>query len=224
MHFSRAIPLCSAFTLLFSSCMSLPVDEYRLKATQQLAPRPTYSVVPIDGGSGPGGSSGSGDSGGSDSGSGPGSNPGNPPVTVTIVKTLPQKTSFHTVYVTSPPRTERVIETVIVTKTIQVVNISQDAKTTTTAVLPVSETHPISLSSNLEAPTSTTSLASTTIPSSDSLPTTRPAGIPLQTGCTSTSSSTSTIPTQGEGDGKGHPSSYPSWNGTILRRGSREWV
>jgi len=195
MHLGRATWLLSLIPLFGAPSLGLPVSDRQSATSQSLAARATYSVVPIDGGSGssgsaggPGGSGSSGGSGGS--GSGSGSGPGNSPpgpVTVTVVQTLPPKTSVHTVYVTPPVPTQRVTDTVVVTKTIQIVDVASKSATSTT--------------SNTPTP-SLTSVA-----------------IPLQTGVFSTTTGTTTSTTTHD-NGMWH-TTYPAWNGTVWRRGSK---
>ena len=198
MHLGRATSLFSVLPLFATTCLGLPVHEQRAAQSQVLGPRATYSVVPIDGGPGPGGSGGGGTGGSGGSGSGSGSGSAGT-VTVTVVETAPLKTSFQTIYVTSPPTTERVTDTVIVTKTVEIVNsiISTAATSPTSTTQASRTTPPTAPSPSGSVTTSFTSIA-----------------IALQTGI---SSSTTTYD-----DGKWH-TSYPAWNGTLPRRGPRNW-
>lgn len=216
MRLGRAASILPTISAFVSTCQCLPVIDQRLAPSPELAARATYSVVPIDGGSGQGGSS-PGGSGGSDSGSGAGSGPGlGPPptgtVTVTVVATLPPKTSFRTVYVASPPTTERLVETFIVTKTIHIVDVASPGSTTTTTTASDINTRTVSTTS-AETGSQTTSIAV----SSDSATTSQTvtlftsAATPVPTAL---SSSTTTYD-----DGQWH-TSYPAWNGTLPRRGS----
>ena len=207
MHLGLAASLLSVIPLFVTTCIGLPVHEQRAAQSQALAPRATYSVVPIDGGTGPGGSGGgsTGGSGGSGSGSGSGSGPGSAAtVTVTVVETVPAKTSIQTIFVTSPPTTERVTDTVVVTKTVDIVNISAATTTTTTPTTSLIST----------AQSSRTTPPSAPSPSGSVTTSFTSIAIPLQTGVSSTTTTYD--------DGKWH-TSYPAWNGTLPRRGSRNW-
>ncbi|KAK4246455.1 hypothetical protein C7999DRAFT_15442 [Corynascus novoguineensis] len=198
MHLGWTISLWSVIPLLVSPCLSSPIYEHPRTPSRDLAPRATYSVVPIDGGSGPGGSGnpggpGSGSGSGSDSGPGTGSWTSHP-ATVTVIKTLPQKTSLLTVYVTRPPTTRQVTETIFVTKTIKVVDTSL-----------VPSTSKFSISPPFPTSTAPTLPACTTTP------------LPTGFACKDPSASF----TRKYDDGKWHPS-YPPWNTSALRRGSRK--
>ncbi|KAL2164721.1 hypothetical protein VTH06DRAFT_16 [Thermothelomyces fergusii] len=233
MLFGRATAILSACTLLVLPCLSLPTNEQRQAGPQPLGPRATYSVVPIDGGSGHGGPGGSGGSGGSGSGLGPG-NGGfvGDPVTVTVTKTLPQETSFRTVYVTPRPTTERVTETVVVTKTVKVVGINPAPTTlTTTTTNTTINTTINTTSSSSNTPTlsiTETNSASSTPPvalpsHTPALPAPSSTNPPLQTGFTSTRASAGV--TRAHGDGSWH-TSHPFQNGTTWHRVSpdRRWL
>ncbi|KAK3318690.1 hypothetical protein B0H66DRAFT_558030 [Apodospora peruviana] len=219
-----------SISVIFESCYSLPLNEQRVPQPNVLAPRATYSVVPINGGrpsSGPG------------SGSGSGSGQGNPAVTVvhTVVETAPPKTSIQTVYKSSPPTTD----TVFVTKTVPIVPIQPNPTTTTTIIYAASSTStsptavPATSAITISTTSSTISLQTSTLPVSSltsSLPISYPSlGLatpstivasiiassattspPLQTSSGVSSSSSSTYD-----DGMWH-TTYPAWNGTSLAR------
>ncbi|KAK4126626.1 hypothetical protein N657DRAFT_569081 [Parathielavia appendiculata] len=216
MHFGRTTSLVCAFHLFITPYWCLPVDEHHLSHSQGLSPRATYSVVPIDGGPGPeDGSSGSG------TGAGSGSSPVKT-VTVTVVEAPPPKTSFHTVYITQAPVTYRTTDSLMVTKTIQIVSMGPPRSASSAFVSSASTGEPASTSSATTSPpsrlasTSPTSLrsflsTSTTIPLS-SAPSSTTA--PLQTGLTTS--------TRTHDNSQWH-TSYPSWNGTLLHRESRGW-
>ncbi|KAL2172878.1 hypothetical protein VTG60DRAFT_56 [Thermothelomyces hinnuleus] len=216
MLFGRATALLSVSSLLVLPCLSLPTNEQRQAGSQHLGPRATYSVVPIDGGSGPGGSGESGGSGGSGSGLGPGhGGSGRDPVTVTVIKTLPQETSFRTVYVTPHPTTERVTETVVVTTTIRVVDIgpAPTSLTTTASNTSTPSTGGIDPTSSIPPIASPPPTTAVSTPSSAS------AKAPLQTGFTITRVSASITSTYD--DGRWH-TSHPFRNGTVWHQVSRD--
>ncbi|KAL2019298.1 hypothetical protein VTK56DRAFT_9765 [Thermocarpiscus australiensis] len=225
MHLNWATPLLSAVSFSMT-CLSLPFNEHRLPRPHGLELRATYSVVPIYGGSGPGGS---GSSDGSGSGSGPGSGqekPSGGALTVTVVETLPARTSFHTIYKTSPPVTDRVTDTVIITKTIQIVNVaettSSTAITSLTRTTPMTSSQPTATRTTL-SPSSLAAPISTPIPSNLDCPTAISGSvksptttvIPLHTASSSSSGTT-------YDNGIWH-TSYPAWNGTQVRRSFRQW-
>lgn len=209
MHLGRSTPLFPLTLLLVGHSLCLPVDEHR-PPQQGLAPRATYSVVPIDGGSDQGGADNAGGSGGAGSGSGSGSDPGNSPagtVTVTVVETLPPKTSIQIVYKTLPPVTKTVTDSYVITETLEIVNIgtgcatslTSDSLTTTTLAIPTST---LAASSQLSSAALTTaSFAASLSPST--------TAAPSQTGFGSG--------TTAHDDGKWH-TSYPAWSGTLLGR------
>ncbi|AEO66651.1 uncharacterized protein THITE_2114879 [Thermothielavioides terrestris NRRL 8126] len=203
MHLGRTASLYAAVSLFATACPCLPFNEHRPAPSQVLAPRATYSVVPIDGGSGPGGSN---------SGSGSGSDSGTSPigaVTVTVVQTL-------------APVTDHVTDTVVVTKTVQIVNIGPDTTTRTADAAGTSTSQPSAASTT--PPQTTQTLATISSPSNSTRPivscqpTTSPASIPvpLATGYSSSSSKT-------YDNGAWH-TSYPAWNQTLPRRASRNWL
>lgn len=192
MHLGRGISLFPLIPLFVGHTLSFPVLP-----PQNLAPRATYSVVPIDGSSDPGGAGDAG-SGGAGSGSGSGSSPAGT-VTVTVVETLPPKTSIHTVYKTLPPVTNTVTDSYVITETLEIVNIGTECATSPTSGSLTSTTTP---QSSL-GPSTLSSFTATLGPSITTVP------VPSQTGL---SSSTVT-----HDDGKWH-TSYPAWNGTLLGR------
>ncbi|KAK4176002.1 hypothetical protein QBC36DRAFT_15781 [Triangularia setosa] len=233
MHSNRATLFLSPLLL---PCLALPLNEPALQQPAALQPRATYAVVNIDGGSfgtGPGGSSGGeigaggpGSAGGSPGGSG-GSSAGNQPVpnpvTITVIQTPATKTAVQTVFMTSPPVTNRVTDTVVVTKTVRIVNIEPTAApaTSTAQPLPTSSAQPL-----LPVETSLLTSTSLSIPAVLSFSTATPTSVlPSPTDFTlttpivaapETSLSSSTI----YDDGKWH-TTYPAWNGTLTRRSNR---
>ncbi|KAK4134092.1 hypothetical protein BT67DRAFT_442000 [Trichocladium antarcticum] len=220
-------------SVFVTASLSLPVNDHRHPRTPTLVPRATYSVVPIDGGAGSGGSGrsgGSGGAGGSTSGSGPGNPPDGGSVTVTVVETQAPKISFHTVYMTRPPVTDRVTDTVVVTKTIQIVDIGPETTPASHATPATPTTRPTPTASSrptLTTPTSTSTSTSIAISAISS--TAAPARItsspsmhmPLQTAFSSSSSRSSRSTTQ---DGGSWHTTYPGWNSTLARRSSRRWL
>ncbi|KAK4640610.1 hypothetical protein QC761_601120 [Podospora bellae-mahoneyi] len=241
MHSNRATLFRLASYALFLPCFSLPLHESPLQQPAALAPRATYAVVNIDGGGSgttpggsPGGSpgggigagspgtSGPGGSGGS-GGSGTGNQPAPNPVTITVVQTPPTKTAVQTVFMTSPAVTNRITNTVVVTKTVEIVNIEPTSTPATSTahpfptssaqpVLPIESSHLtstlVSISSFLSSSTATPTsvLPSTT----DVIVVTSIAAVPEP----SLSSNTT------YDDGKWH-TTYPAWNGTLDRRSNR---
>ncbi|KAL2189912.1 hypothetical protein L209DRAFT_144908 [Thermothelomyces heterothallicus CBS 203.75] len=210
MLFGRGTALFLVSSLLVLPCLSLPTNEQRQAGSQQLGARATYSVVPIDGGSGPGGSGESGGPGGSSSGLGPGlGGSGRDPVTVTVIKTLPHETSFRTVYVT--PHTE----TVVVTKTIRVVDVGPAPTSLTTTASNTSTPS----TSGIDPTSSIPPIASPSPTTAVSRPSSASAKAPLQTGFTSTGVSASITSTYD--DGRWH-TSHPFRNGTVWHQVSRD--
>ncbi|KAK0745019.1 hypothetical protein B0T21DRAFT_358839 [Apiosordaria backusii] len=235
MHSNRATLFLSASCALISSCLSLPLNEPALQQPAALEPRATYAVVNIDGGSGTGqggssgggiGAGGPGSSGGSPGGSG-GSGAGNQPVpnpvTITVIQSPPTKTAVQTVFMTSPPVTNRVTDTVVVTKTVQIVNIEPETTlaTSTAQPLPTSSAQPV-------LPVETSLLTSTpvSIPTISGVSIATPTSVlPLSTDSTLTTSiaaapATSLSSSTEYDDGKWH-TTYRAWNGTLTRRSNR---
>ncbi|KAK0620400.1 hypothetical protein B0T14DRAFT_231456 [Immersiella caudata] len=204
----------SAITALATTCHSLPLEP-RAASPNALAPRPTYAVVPIDGGASQGGTSGSG------SGSGSGD------VAITVVTT-----------VTSPPTTKRPDAPTGV----PIVDIEQQPKTTTkvvyveqttsvtsatTSTTSTSSSTPSLQTTAAQTTDATSSLSTATVQPTTTMPTasaassTTPAVSAITTPqavlpTTSTASTSTTYD-----DGMWH-TAYPPWNGTMLnRRASR---
>ncbi|KAJ9160951.1 hypothetical protein NKR19_g2745 [Coniochaeta hoffmannii] len=252
-----AISICSHL-----SC-SLPIGEQQADAPAILAPR--YSVVPIDGGSG--GGDGSGGDGSASGGAGNGGSGGSPPVTVVQTVTLPPATT------SSPPETQRVTDTIVLTASpavvtqtaILTVDIDQpwETKTETSVIYitpssppssspspPVSSPMPTTpsppISTSTQGVTTSTSwqpvsvswqtASSSSTKTSDAVSTTfssilqTPA---LEEPATMPSGSPTLIPTTTEplpttlssssstfDDGVWH-TTYPAWNGTMIRRYAR---
>lgn len=202
-----------AISLFTPACVSWPLDA-RLPSSQGLAPRATYSVVPINGDSGSGGAGGSG------------SGTGCPPsrtVTVTVVETLGPETSFRTVFVPLPT-TERVTDTIVITKTIHTVDVEPEttagiptnrtATTSTLAILP-----PSSLSSSASASVGFSSSSASRV--SGSVKSYTMITTPVQTALsTSTATATATTTRTASNDGIPH-TTYPAGNGTVARRSTR---
>ncbi|KAB5554626.1 hypothetical protein GE09DRAFT_134060 [Coniochaeta sp. 2T2.1] len=262
----------TSFLLTISVCsdisFSLPISEQHPDEAAVLAPR--YSVVPIDGGLGSGGSGGSGGGASGDNGGA-----GASPVTVVQTVTLLPKTT-ETVSRSSPPETQRVTDTIVLTASpvavvtqtaILTVDIDQPADTKTeTSVVYITPSLPPSSSS---PSTSSPPVSSRTPPSShptqsvtlstsvsvswqtaSSSPTETPTAVSttfssiLQTSiqtsslqtATMQSGSTTLFPTTTTGttttfsplstssrtfdNGQWH-TTYPAWNGTMIRRFSR---
>ncbi|KAB5572760.1 hypothetical protein GE09DRAFT_683659 [Coniochaeta sp. 2T2.1] len=260
----------TSFLLTISVCsdisFSLPISEQHSDLAAVLAPR--YSVVPIDGGSGSGGSGGPGGGAAGDNGGA-----GASPVTVVQTVTLPPKTT-ETVSRSSPPETQRVTDTIVLTASpvavvtqtaILTVDIDQpaDTKTETSVVYitpslpelsssssskpspPVSSptppsSHPtqsvtastsvsVSWQSASSSPTETPTAVSTTFSSilQTSIQTSSLQTATMQSGSTTlfptTTTGTTTTSSTSSGtfdNGQWH-TTYPAWNGTMIRRFSR---
>lgn len=216
MQFDRVAALLLVSSLLVLPCLSLPTNEQRQAGPQPTGRRATYSVVPIDGGSGPGRSGGSEGSGGSDTNLGPGhGGPGRDPVTVTVTKTLSQETSFKTIYYFTPrPTTEHVTETVIVTKTIRVVDISPALISPTTT-----NTRNTTSMPSVGGIDSSSMPQTTMPPPASTAPTSSSAKGPAQTGSSGSWASTSVTSTSG--DSNWH-TSHPFRNDTSWHQVHRE--
>ncbi|KAL2133324.1 hypothetical protein VTI74DRAFT_2554 [Chaetomium olivicolor] len=219
MHLGRISYLIAAFPVFIPSCLSLQVNEQKPSQVLGLALKATYSVVPIDGGSGSSGSS-----------AGSGSVPGS--VTITVVETLPPKTSFQTIYVASPPTTVRVTETVVVTETIRIINVSPEGRTTTTAKAATSESDEFKtratpvMTPQTSSPSiissSSSSCTLTSLPALGSFdsstrtaartPSITSVSVPLGTSLSSSSSSTTPY------NGSTWHTSYPAWNSTMRQK------
>ncbi|KAK4187119.1 hypothetical protein QBC35DRAFT_249818 [Podospora australis] len=241
MYINRATFYLATACAVVVPCLSLPFNE----PGQVVEPRATYAVVPINGGgpgkggagsgtgsSGEAGGPGNGSGSGSGAGSGPGKLPPSPvaPVTVTVVQTPPAQTAFHTVLMTSPPKsTDRVTDTVVITKTVEIVNIKPDttsslSTTTSTAsagLATISLTTPSLLqpSTLTSILTSTTSRASTISILPGSSTTTSPAAV-TSAPLTTVPPASETLFTSGSttyDNGQWH-TSYPAWSGNMLRR------
>ncbi|KAI2640635.1 hypothetical protein GGS26DRAFT_539102 [Hypomontagnella submonticulosa] len=228
MHLNLLI--CFVLVSVLDSSSALPFIARRGTSSEWLAPRATYSVVPIDGS---GDNSGSTETGG-----------GTAVETVVVTPTPSTKTIFET----SPPVTDTIVITAnpathTISTTVSIVDIQSttdivtttvtedDNAPTSTAAYPgtvsiVTFTSAFSTTSSI--PTNSPTPTSTVATSAPSITETSPQ----PTISTSTSSAavwTTPIPTSNwvwssstsYDDGLWH-TTYPPWNGTVSRRFARQ--